>query len=188
MIVPTNFGFTALKTMPEVILIDHRRFEDERGFFSEVWHSAFFSKAGIPPFLQENHSRSSPPCFRGFHYQLNPDAQGKLVYCASGAIYDFILDIRQGSPTYGKVAKIDLNSKIGRMVYIPPGFAHGFLAYGKEEANLIYKVTEFYCPESDRSISYKDPKLRMILPANTKVSKKDEEAPFLDDAENNFYY
>jgi len=182
-----SFDFNPTSGLPGVIVISGRRFSDERGFFSESFRVNEFEKHGIPPFVQENHSRSSPPCFRGLHYQLHPKAQGKLVYCVSGVIKDFAVDIRQGSPTFGKWVEIDLSSSNMRMVYVPPGYAHGFFAYGLQDAHVIYKVTEYYSPEHDRAIRANDPAIGIPL-RDMKVSEKDLNAPLLKEAENNFFY
>ncbi len=184
-----SFIFTPVFGLSEVITIEGPRFEDERGFFSESFRSNDFEAHGIPPFVQENHSYSTPFCFRGLHYQLNPYAQGKLVYCVSGAIWDFVVDIRQGSPTYGKWAKIKLWPNEGlRMVYVPPGFAHGFHSVGTENSHVIYKVTDYYSPDHERNIKWDDPKIGIVITGVEKIADKDANAPLLKDAENNFVY
>ena len=182
-----TFIFTPIPELPEVIIIEGQRFNDERGFFSESFRVSEFEQYGIPPFVQENHSRSRPEVFRGLHYQLEPKAQGKLVYCVSGFIDDFVVDIRKGSVTYGNYVKIDLGAKQNKMVYVPPGFAHGFFAYGGADAHVVYKVTEYYSAEHERSIRWDDPDIGIdILAARLNISDKDANAPLLKDAENNF--
>lgn len=183
-----SFIFTQSSVLPEVMIIEGKRFEDERGFFSETFRSNEFEKYDIPPFVQENHSRSSPLCFRGLHYQLNPCAQGKLVRCVSGSIYDFVVDIRLGSPTYGKVIKINLTEQSNKMVYVPPGFAHGFFSYGLKDVHVLYKVTNYYSAEHDRGIRWNDPTFKITLGGQVNISEKDASAPLLKDAENNFDY
>jgi dTDP-4-dehydrorhamnose 3,5-epimerase len=185
-----SFIFTPSSKLPEVIVIKLQRFTDERGFFSESFRVDEFEKYGIPSFVQENRSRSIPPTFRGLHYQLNPMAQGKLVYCVSGLITDFIVDIRQGSPTYGEWDRVSLNEHNNKMVYVPPGFAHGFFAYGKNDAHVLYKVTNYYSKEHERSIRWSDPDIGIVFTDadDLKISDKDANAPLLKDAENNFHY
>ena len=178
--------------IPDVLLITYKRFSDERGFFGEIFREKDFQYI-LPhqKFVQENLSRSSPRTLRGLHYQLNPMAQGKLVYCASGYIYDVAVDIRINSPTYGKYVEVQLglNEEISEFFYIPPGFAHGFYAFGKPDAHVIYKTTEYYSPEYDRSIVWNDPEIRVAWPSSfPNVSEKDSKAPLLKDAENNFVY
>jgi dTDP-4-dehydrorhamnose 3,5-epimerase len=186
-----SFTFTPTH-IPEVIIIDGKRFKDERGFFSESFRVDEFEKNGIPPFVQENHSFSQPPCLRGLHYQLNPKAQGKLVYCVAGSIIDVAVDIRKGSPNYAKWVKVELNEGNGRMLYIPPGFAHGFLAGGIDGTDVIYKTTEYYSPEHDRCIRPNDPEIGIrwdyVGFECCKMSDKDKNAPLLKDADNNFVY
>jgi len=187
-----SFTFSPASELPEVVIIEGRRFKDERGFFSESFRADDFEAHGIPPFVQENHSRSSSPCIRGLHYQLNPKAQGKLVYCISGFIVDVAVDIRKGSPTYGKWVTIPLDVNNMRAVYIPPGFAHGFFAHGLHDAHVVYKVTEYYSPEHDRCIRWNDPDINLVWGPSPmfalKISDKDANAPLLKDADNNFVY
>ena len=183
-----SFTFTSHPELPEIVIVEGKRFKDERGFFTESFRASEFEEHGIPPFVQENHSRSSPPCFRGLHYQLQPRAQGKLVYCVHGFIKDFVVDIRQGSPTFGKWIEIDLDCNNTKMVYIPPGYAHGFFAYGLHDAHIVYKVTDYYSPEHDRCIRGNDPAIGIPFCGDIKISDKDGSAPLLKDAENNFCY
>lgn len=184
-----SFIFRTDFKLNDVIIIEGQRFNDERGFFSESFRVKEFEQQGIPTFIQENHSRSLPTTLRGLHYQLQPYEQGKLVYCVAGCITDIIVDIRQGSPTYSKWTKVELNSNQMNMVYVPPGFAHGFFAHGKEKAHVLYKVTSYYSKESERSIRWDDPDIGIKLPdTKLNISEKDANAPLLKDAENNFYY
>jgi len=190
-----SFTFIPTSELPEVVIIEGRRFKDGRGFFSESFRDNEFRMNGIPPFVQENHSRSAPPCLRGLHYQLNPKAQGKLVYCVAGHIVDVAVDIRKWSKTYGKWVKVELDENNGRMLYIPPGFAHGFLAYGLHIAHVVYKVTEYYSAEHDRCIRWNDPEIGIEWGPQHwydnkafKISNKDAEAPLLKDADNNFVF
>lgn len=185
-----SFEFKPNKVLPDVLEIKQTKFRDERGMFSESFRTDVFLSAGLPPFVQENYSFSKPGTFRGLHYQLNPKAQGKLVYCAFGEIVDYVVDIRVGSPTYGKHAKIHLSKDINiNMVYVPPGFAHGFYVPGVHMAAVMYKVSEYYSSEHDRAINYKDPFINIgLVSAHLRVSDKDMAAPLLEHADNNFIY
>ena len=176
--------------IPEVKIIEGQRFEDDRGYFCESFREEDFVGHGIPPLVQENHSFSQPYTIRGMHYQLNPKAQGKLVYCVKGFITDYAVDIRQGSPTYGKHVRVVLSgdSKTTRMVYVPPGFAHGFQV-GSTTAHVIYKVTDYYSPEHEASIRWNDPEVGISWSPHTPVlAPKDANAPLLGEAKNNFVY
>ncbi len=184
-----TFTFTPIFRLPDVIVIEGQRFQDERGFFLESFRANDFEAHGIPPFIQENHSRSKPNIFRGLHCQLFPKAQGKLVYCTRGAIYDFIVDIRIGSPTYEKYIKIYLEEHDTKMVYVPIGFLHGFLSLpGTDFIDVRYKVSEYYSQEHEQSVNAMDPKLQIIIPNGIELSKKDRAAPLLEEIKNNFHY
>lgn len=184
-------SFTCKSTeIPEVKIIEGRRFEDKRGYFCESFRVEDFESIGLPAFVQENHSFSHPYTIRGMHYQLNPKAQGKLVYCVSGIITDFAVDIRKGSPTYGEHVRVVLSgdSVATRMVYVPPGFAHGFQV-GSTTAHVIYKVTDYYSPEHEASIRWNDPAIGIKWSEQTPlIAPKDAEAPLFGEAENNFVY
>lgn len=190
------FDFKRHSQLPDVLIIDGKQFNDKRGFFSESFRADEFLSQGIPPFVQENHSHSKALTLRGLHYQLNPKAQGKLIMCAAGAILDVAVDIRKGSPTYGQSIAISLISNVPRMLYIPPGFAHGFVVenWYPYSAEVIYKTTEYYSPEHERSIRWDDPDLNVswnVSGGNKKqfiISDKDFNAPLLKDAENNFVW
>jgi dTDP-4-dehydrorhamnose 3,5-epimerase len=174
--------------MPDVIVIEPRVFEDDRGWFMETYKSSDFLANGIPgEFLQDNHSKSQVKgTLRGLHYQMNPAAQGKLVRCVTGAIYDVAVDIRKGSPTYGKWMAAELSSENHRTVWIPPGFAHGFCTL-TDTAEVAYKTTVEYSAEHDRAILWNDPALAIDWPVSEpSMSAKDLQAPLLDEAENNF--
>jgi dTDP-4-dehydrorhamnose 3,5-epimerase len=169
---------------PEVKIITCRRFGDDRGYFCETFRKSGFDM--FPEFVQENHSHSKPGVFRGLHYQLNPKAQGKLVSCVSGCIEDFVVDIRINSKTYGKWQSFTLiAASETKMIYVPVGFAHGF--YAVEEADVIYRVTDYYSPQHERSIRYNDPDIGINYGFGEIIlSDKDATAPLLKDAENNF--
>jgi len=192
-----SFTFTRHSQLPDIILIDClKKFDDHRGSFIESFRLDEFAFNGIPPMVQENHSRSSANTLRGLHYQLNPKAQGKLVYCVSGSILDVAVDIRKDSPTYSKYVSVPLNETLPRMIYIPPGFAHGFLADSAftNKSEVVYKTSEYFHIEYDRCIRWNDPDINiswgfLVGEENKlKLSYKDKNAPFLKDAENNFVW
>ena len=184
------FDFVRLE-IPEVILVKPERFSDDRGFFMETYKKSEFEKAGITDeFVQDNHSRSIKGVLRGLHYQLEPKAQGKLIRCIRGRIWDVAVDIRIGSPTFGRYVAVELSEENGFMLWIPKGFAHGFLTLSKE-AEVIYKVSGAeYSLEHERSIRWNDPDINVEWPLEGEpvLSPKDRNAPFLKDAEINFYY
>lgn len=166
--------------LPGVIIVEPRVFADDRGFFMETFHSEKFAQAGIPTtFVQDNHSRSSAGVLRGLHYQ-EPVAQGKLVRAVTGAIFDVAVDIRPGSSTFGRWVGVELNDENRRQLWVPPGFAHGFLVLS-DFADVVYKCTELYDAKGDRSIRWDDPEIAIAWPrANPILSKKDAEAPTLN--------
>ncbi len=182
-----NFEFVKLE-IPEVILIKPKVFEDARGFFMEAYKASVFAQAGINyAFVQDNHSKSKKGVLRGLHYQLEPKAQGKLVRCIKGKIWDVAVDIRRGSPTFGRWVAVELSEENKYMLWIPPGFAHGFLAL--EDCEIIYKCTEEYAPELDRGIIWNDPDIAIPWPTDNPIlSPKDAKLPRLKDAEINFEY
>lgn len=163
-----------------------RIFEDERGFFLEAWNAQQFAeKVGSEDgFVQDNHSRSRKYVLRGLHYQLNPMAQGKLVRVVKGAVFDVAVDIRASSPSFGEWFGIELSEDNMKQLWIPPGFAHGFLAL-TDPTDLLYKVTEYYSPDHDRSIRWDDPDIGIEWPieGDPIISEKDADAPYLRDAE-----
>ena len=171
--------------IPDVKLIEPRVFGDPRGFFLESWNKRSFSNAGIDEhFVQDNHSRSAKGVLRGLHYQLNVP-QGKLVRVTSGAVFDVAVDIRTASPTFGKWVGYELSAANHRMLWIPPGFAHGFLTL-EDDTDFLYKCTALYMPEFDRSVRWNDPEIGIVWPVTDitpLLSSKDEMAPLLADAE-----
>lgn len=183
------FSFQKLD-IPDVILIEARAFPDDRGFFMETYKRSEFEKNGIPwSFVQDNYSRSTKRgVLRGLHYQKDPKAQGKLVLTIRGSIFDVAVDIRQGSPTYGRWVGVELSEENHRMLYVPAGFAHGFVVLSSE-ADVTYRVTEEYAPEVDRGILWNDPDLEIEWPIDSPLlSPKDEAMPLLKDADNNFQF
>lgn len=181
------FEFIPLE-IPEVILIKPRIFADERGFFLESYKQSEFAKAGINfNFVQDNQSMSKRGVLRGLHYQLEPKAQGKLVRCIKGKIWDVAVDIRKGSPTFAKWVALELSEENKFMLWIPPGFAHGFVAL--EDSEIIYKCTAEYDPTLDRGIIWNDPDIGITWPISDPIlSEKDAKLPRLNKAENNFDY
>ncbi|WP_372780547.1 dTDP-4-dehydrorhamnose 3,5-epimerase [Priestia aryabhattai] len=172
----------------DAILIEPKVFGDHRGFFTESYNKEMFEQNGIDMnFIQDNHSLSQQPgTLRGMHYQLNDKAQTKLVRVTRGAIYDVILDIRKGSPTYGEWQGFILSADNKRQLLIPKGFAHGFCTI-VENTEVQYKVDELYSPEHDRGIAWNDPALNIDWPFNNPVlSDKDTKHPTLAEADNNF--
>ncbi len=169
-------------SLPGVLLIEPEVFGDDRGFFMETYRMDAFRAAGISaPFVQDNHSRSARGVLRGLHYQ-EPNTQGKLVRCTRGAIFDVAVDIRRGSPTFSKWFGIELSDANKLMLWVPPGFAHGFCAM-EEGSDLVYKCTTLYDPPSDRAILWNDPEIGIEWPIEVPVlSGKDTKAPRLAEA------
>lgn len=174
-----------------VKIIEPKVFGDHRGWFMETYSDALFEGAGIDiKFVQDNQSFSAAKgTLRGLHYQLNPKAQTKLVRCTKGAIFDVAVDIRKGSPTYGKWFGIELSADNKKQFLIPKGFAHGFMTL-TDDVEVQYKVDELYAPECDRGILWSDPEINVEWPIDISpvLSAKDEKAPRLVHAENNFFY
>ncbi|MFA5793903.1 MAG: dTDP-4-dehydrorhamnose 3,5-epimerase [Candidatus Brocadiia bacterium] len=172
-----SFNFTKL-SIPEVVLIEPKVFADSRGFFIETYKHSEFTAMGIPEhFLQDNHSYSIRNVLRGLHYQKSPKAQGKLVRCVKGAIWDVAVDIRRKSATYGKWVSAELSELNKMMLYVPAGFAHGFVVLS-DQADVIYKCTEEYSPANDRGIIWNDPDIAIAWPVqNPLVSEKDKKHP-----------
>ncbi len=168
--------------LPGVLLLEPKRFGDDRGFFMELFHAKRYSEAGIPgPFVQDNFSRSAKGILRGLHFQ-QPHAQGKLVQVFAGAVYDVAVDIRRGSPTFGKWVGMELSADNRRQLWVPAGFAHGFCVLS-ESADFHYKCTELYSPASEHGIAWNDPDLGIPWPVKSPLlSPKDSAAPRLKDA------
>ena len=175
--------------IPEIILIEPRRFVDTRGFFMETYKYSDFLRNGIQEhFVQDNYSRSVRDVLRGLHYQRNPHAQGKLIQCIKGKIFDVAVDIRKGSPSFMQWISSELSEENNRMFYVPPGFAHGFIVLS-DIADVIYKCTKEYSPEDDRGIIWNDPDIQIQWPIQEPVlSEKDSRHPLLRDADNNFEF
>ncbi len=173
--------------IPDVILIKPRVFNDERGFFMETYkHSDFVANGIIQHFTQDNHSKSDKNILRGLHFQTNPKSQAKILRCLSGEIYDIAVDLRKNSPTYKKWVGVILSEENKYQLYIPEGFAHGFLVLS-EEAEVAYKASNEYSPKHDAGIRWNDPQISIDWRIkNPLVSEKDRNLPFLKDIEINF--
>jgi dTDP-4-dehydrorhamnose 3,5-epimerase len=153
-------------SLPGVLIIEPKVFGDDRGFFFESWNVRAFRAAGIDVgFVQDNHSRSARNVLRGLHYQIQ-HAQGKLVRVIAGEVFDVAVDLRRSSPTFGKWEGVTLSAENKRMLWIPPGFAHGFLVVS-EFAEFLYKTTEYWAPEHERTIAWDDPDLGIAWPCRT---------------------
>ncbi len=178
--------FTPL-AIPEVMLIEPTIAEDERGWFVETYKASEFARAGIAkPFVQDNHSRSGRGVLRGLHYQKRAHAQGKLIRIVAGQVFDVAVDIRRSSPAFGTWIGTTLSAANRRMLYVPPGFAHGFCVLS-EVAEVLYKTTAEYAPDDERGIVWNDPELRIAWPiAAPIVSSRDAGLPRLRDADNDF--
>lgn len=176
---------------PGLILIEPDIFKDERGYFFESFHKDKYAKAGIDTvFVQDNESKSTRGVVRGLHYQLEPYAQGKLVRVIQGKVYDVVVDLRKGSPTFGKWFGIELDDVTKKQMYIPRGFAHGFSVLS-ETAIFSYKCDNVYSQENERGINLTDPKLGIdwkLLREEQNISEKDKSAPAFVEAEMNFTY
>jgi dTDP-4-dehydrorhamnose 3,5-epimerase len=168
--------------LPGVLLLEPQRFGDDRGFFMEMFHARRYAELGIPgPFVQDNFSRSVKGTLRGLHLQ-EPNGQGKLVQVLAGAVYDVAVDVRRGSPTFGRWVGVELSADNRRQLWVPQGFAHGFCVLS-ESADFHYKCTDFYVPASERGILWSDPDLAISWPVTAPLlSPKDSVAPRLKDA------
>ncbi len=172
--------------IPEVVVIEPKVFGDARGFFFESFNAGRFAElTGITtPFVQDNHSKSARHVLRGLHYQIQ-QAQGKLVRVVTGEVLDVAVDIRRSSPTFGQAETIVLSAENKRMLWIPPGFAHGFVVLS-ESAEFLYKTTDYWAPEHERCILWNDPQLAIdwqLNGATPLLSGKDQAGKLLKDAE-----
>ena len=170
--------------LPEVLLIEPKVFGDARGFFMESWNRKTFAGLGLDlDFVQDNHSRSVRGVLRGLHYQLH-QPQGKLVRVTSGAVFDVAVDLRKSSPRFGQWTGHELSAENKHLLWIPPGFAHGFVVLS-ESADFLYKATEYYAPEHERCVLWNDPAIGIAwpLPGEPALSAKDQAGSLLKDAE-----
>ncbi len=173
-------------SLPEVLIIEPRVFGDARGFFTESWNEQVFDLAvgHAVRFVQDNHSRSVRGVLRGMHFQLPPHTQGKLVRVVSGAVFDVAVDLRRSSPNFGRWDGIELTADNHRQLWVPPGFAHGFLVLS-ETADFLYKTTDYYAPQAEGCLRWDDPTVGINWPATgvaPMLAEKDAKAPLLADA------
>jgi dTDP-4-dehydrorhamnose 3,5-epimerase len=179
--------------LPGVVIVEPAVFGDDRGWFMESFNSARLDAALValglpatPTFVQDNHSCSQSGVLRGLHYQLPPHAQGKLVRVVQGAAWDVAVDIRRGSPAFGRWVGVELTAQNHRQLWIPPGFAHGFVAL-TDDTHFLYKTTDVYAKDCERSIRWDDPALAIQWPLPKgmapRLAPKDAAAPLLADAE-----
>ncbi|MDF2534515.1 MAG: dTDP-4-dehydrorhamnose 3,5-epimerase [Bacillales bacterium] len=177
--------------LPGVFVVEPKVFGDHRGWFMETYSIKYFKEAGIDiDFVQDNQSFSATKgTLRGLHFQLNPKTQTKLVRCTRGSLFDVVVDIREGSPTYGQWLGIELTAENKKQLLIPKGFAHGFMSL-TDNVEIQYKCDELYAPECDGGILWNDPDIGIEWPINIKpiLSEKDESAPLLKDVKTNFVY
>ncbi|WP_119964575.1 dTDP-4-dehydrorhamnose 3,5-epimerase [Simplicispira lacusdiani] len=170
-------------SIPDVVLIEPKVFGDARGFFFESFNQRAFNEATGTnhEFVQDNHSRSSKGVLRGLHYQIQ-QPQGKLVRVVQGAVFDVAVDVRRSSPTFGQWVGVELSAENHRQLWVPPGFAHGFLVLS-ESADFLYKTTDYYAPQHERSIAWNDPQIGVVWPVvhgeQPLLSAKDRAAPLL---------
>ena len=173
-----------------LLILTPRRFGDDRGFFAETWNRARFAEmVGIDPvFVQDNHSLSRDVgTVRGLHYQAPPKAQGKLVRCGRGALWDVAVDIRRGSPTYGAWVGVDLTAENGRQLWVPEGFAHGFVTR-EPDTEIVYKCTGYYAPEAEGAVRWDSVGIDWGLTGDPILSGKDAEAPALAEIDSPFVW
>ena len=172
-------------SIPDIILFEPEVFRDHRGFFFESYNQKLFQEATISSsiFVQDNHSQSTRGVLRGLHYQLNPQAQGKLVRVVQGQVFDVAVDIRKSSPTFGKWVGETLSGENKKQLWIPKGFAHGFITLSST-AELLYKVTDYYSQELERCIHWKDPHIGIDWKMeDISLSEKDAQGPNLPEAD-----
>lgn len=170
--------------LPDVLLLEPKVFGDARGFFMESWNRQTFAELGLDlDFVQDNHSRSARGVLRGLHYQLS-QPQGKLVRVTNGAVFDVAVDVRRSSPHYGQWTGHELSADNHRMLWVPPGFAHGFLVLS-DSADFLYKTTAYYAPQWDRGIRWDDPEIGVQWPLQNAptLSAKDQDLPLLREAD-----
>lgn len=173
-------------SIPDVLIFEPKVFGDERGYFFESFNQKIFEEAvgRKVEFVQDNHSQSQKGVLRGLHYQLEPYAQGKLVRCAEGEVFDVAVDIRKSSPTFGKWVGVLLSAENKRQLWIPEGFAHGFLTLS-DKAQFLYKASNFYAPQAERSILWNDSEINIQWPDhdNLQLSAKDMKGKLLTEAD-----
>lgn len=176
-------------TLPGVVMIEPKRFGDHRGFFAETYSRKVYETLGVAPeFVQDNHSLSAEiGTVRGLHFQAPPYAQDKLVRCGRGAIFDVAVDIRKGSPTYGQWVGYELSAANGRQLFVPVGFAHGFVTL-EPDSEIVYKCSNYYAPQAEGAVRWDDPDIGIVWPLTRDaiLSGKDAVAPLLRDLDSPF--
>lgn len=180
----------AFSELPEIYVITPRRFSDDRGWFSESWSKKHFASAGLdmPEFVQDNHSLScSKGTVRGLHYQSPPHAQGKLVRCGQGSVFDVAVDARKGSPNYGTWVGEELSAKNGKQLWIPAGFLHGFVSL-ENNSEILYKCTDYYDGACDGAVRWDSIGINWPISGEVVLSVKDANAVPFCDFETPFYY
>jgi dTDP-4-dehydrorhamnose 3,5-epimerase len=173
-------------SLPEVLIVEPKVFGDARGFFTESWNESRFNAAvGYEvKFVQDNHSRSARGVLRGLHFQLPPHTQGKLVRCVAGAVFDVAVDMRVSSPNFGRWAGVELSAENQRQLWVPPGFAHGFVVL-TDTADFLYKTTDYYAPQAEGCVRWDDPAIGIVWPdagVAPLLADKDANAPLLAQA------
>ncbi|MFH1542702.1 MAG: dTDP-4-dehydrorhamnose 3,5-epimerase [bacterium] len=182
------FKFSQAPNIPDILIVESKAFADERGFFMESYNKGNFDKEGFPePFIQDNLSKSAKGVVRGLHYQKKPNPMGKLVSCIQGKIFDVGVDVRKGSKTFGQWFGLELSEENKKMLYLPPGFAHGFLSL-EDNTFVAYKCTGLYSPHDERAVLWNDPDIEIDWPLDAvggqvNVSDKDKIAPQLKNAD-----
>lgn len=173
--------------LPDVLILTPTRHGDARGFFSESWNKARLAEAGLTPeFVQDNHSMSAATgTLRGLHFQAPPHAQGKLVRCGRGALWDVAVDIRRGSPTYGQHVGVELSFENGKQLWVPEGFAHGFVTL-MPDTEICYKCTDYYAPDADGGVRWDSCGIDWPLTGAPVLSDKDAKAPALAEFDSPF--
>ncbi len=176
----------------DLLILTPKRFGDNRGFFCESWNRNTFAQHGLEfDFVQDNHSLSQKTgTLRGLHYQTPPHAQDKLVRCGRGRLFDVAVDIRKGSPTFGKWFGVELSFENGKQLLVPKGFLHGFISL-EPDTEIVYKCTDFYAPDCDAAIRWDDPLIGVDWPTGNSqpiLSEKDINAPHLADIDSPFVY
>jgi dTDP-4-dehydrorhamnose 3,5-epimerase len=176
----------------DILLLTPTKHGDPRGFFSETFRADVFAAHGVDAsFVQDNHAFSAQKgVLRGLHFQIPPHAQGKLVRCTRGAILDVGVDIRKGSPSYGRHVAVELSAANWRQLWVPPGFAHGYVTL-QDDCEVVYKTTDYYAPEYDRGIAWDDPALGIDWPLSADaviLSERDKRHPRLANAEPAFHF
>ena len=178
-------------SIPDVLIIQPKIHKDNRGHFFESYKKTDFANNSLPTeFVQDNHSFSRETgTLRGLHFQAVPNAQAKLVRCGQGAIFDVAVDIRIGSPTYGQWAGYELSAENGNQLFIPVGFAHGFITL-EPDSEIVYKCSDYYAPESEGAVQWNDPNIGIDWPSNKDpiLSDKDAAAPLLSNLESPFIF